>query len=137
MAGHANFARQSAKSSAKVRCFQYVANDCVFNIFLAFLFAGRQHDSHQFAFVREMTVAVMFPGQLLSEKNTDYVNWSKYVMFSTSICAHAPETILCVVFGGTCHSGKCTEFEQTWLYHIFWKTAGGRVLAVYTKFWHI
>jgi len=44
------------------------------NLFLHFESGGRQHDFHQLIVVREMTVAVMFLGQLLGEKNTDFAN---------------------------------------------------------------
>ena len=79
----------------------------------------------------------MFPGQLFGQKNTDFANYSKYVMFSIIICAHVSETILCAVFGGTCNFGMCPKLEQKSPASMFGKTPGGGVLPVHTKFWDI
>ena len=105
--------------------------------FFHFVSDGRQHDFHKFSVVCEMTVSVMFLRQLLGEKKHEFRKLLKYVMFSIIICAHVSETILCVVFGGTCNFGMCPKLEQKSPASMFGKTPGGGPLPVHTKFWHI
>ena len=84
------------------QCFHVNTVGWQFWSFVKFTRRHRPHDALQCAHVPNLSVCVTFGAPRFGTQNRFFCEFSKYVLFSITFCAHALQTTVSVTFWATC-----------------------------------